>query len=99
MFHDVPGDKIKDESNNNSKSPSIPLVCNSVKPNSKKILSDLKAVNIDISVTESLILEWLTNSDCRYLNVAPETLQIIQNRPLKKKGLTLTKSMIAIKQL
>lgn len=64
--------------------PSVPL-------NSEKILSDLKAANINYSVAKSAILEWLNNSDHRYLNVAQECLQILQSQQLKGEGADLAK--------
>jgi hypothetical protein len=58
---------------------------------SERILSNLKAVNINYSVTESTIIEWLSDSDHRYLNVAQECLQALQNQRLKGEGADLDK--------
>lgn len=58
---------------------------------SERILSNLKAVNINYSVTQSTIIEWLSDSDHRYLNVAQECLQVLQNQRLKGEGADLDK--------
>lgn len=58
---------------------------------SERILSNLKAVNINYSVTKSTIIEWLSDSDHRYLNVAQECLQVLQNQRLKGEGADLDK--------
>lgn len=51
--------------------------------NAKKILEKLQEANISYSVVESALLEWISNSDRRYYNVAAECLNIIQNQRLK----------------
>lgn len=75
-----------------SKPSEIPTSQTSPSPlSSERILSNLKAVNINYSVTKSTIIEWLSDSDHRYLNVAQECLQVLQNQRLKGEGADLDK--------
>jgi hypothetical protein len=80
-----------------SKPSEIPISQTSPSPSqtsslsSERILSNLKAVNINYSVAKSTIIEWLSDSDHRYLNVAQECLQVLQNQRLKGEGADLDK--------
>ncbi|HYX13830.1 MAG TPA: hypothetical protein VE944_05555 [Nostoc sp.] len=61
------------------------------KENAQKILEKLKEVNINYSVAESAILEWIGDSDLRYYNIVIECLNILQNQRLKNGGADLDK--------
>lgn len=80
-----------DKSTETPSSPQTPSPSPDVSSGSEKILSDLRAVNINYSVRKSAILEWLNDSNHGYLNVARECLQIIQDRRLQGEGADLDK--------
>lgn len=54
--------------------------------NAPEILERLQEVNINYSVAKSALLEWISDSDRRYYNVALECLKILQNQRLKNEG-------------
>jgi hypothetical protein len=59
--------------------------------NAESILEELKVVNINYSVAKSAILEWISDSDLRYYNIATTSLDILEDRRLKGNGADLDK--------
>ena len=57
-----------------------------VSVNPQTILDNLKEVNLNYSVSEESVKEWLANSDNRYSNVAKESLNLLKNNRLKNNG-------------
>ncbi len=67
--------------------------------NAEVILQRLQEVNIGYSVAKSELLEWISDSDLRYYNVAIECLNILQNQRLKNDAPDIDKIFYYYKEI